>query len=176
MFIPFSYFVFLCIWYMSGRYPANMSSLNSSEASSLTSSSDPSGSTEKKSFSLLSPSTWSAPSFSNIFKEETCEEKKDKTINAATKTIEKAKADYTACATKRSTGAKPAAASTGSMFSFLGFGSKPEAPAASTGSMFSFLGFGSKPQTPTAAKIGGRKKSQKKQKKTKKGKTNRRRK
>ena len=155
MFIPFSYFVFLCIWYMSGRYPANMSSLNSSETSSLTSSSDVSGSTEKKSFSLLSPSTWSAPSFSNIFKEETCEEKKDKTINAATKTIEKAKADYNACATKRSTGAKSAA---------------------STGSMFSFLGFGSKPQTPTAAKIGGRKKSQKKQKKTKKGKTNRRRK
>ena len=160
---------------MSGRYPANMSSLNSSEASSLTSSSDVSGSTEKKSFSWTSPSTWSAPSFSNIFKEETCEEKKDKTINAATKTIEKAKADYNACATKRSTGAK-SAASTGSMFSFLGFGSKPEAPAASTGSMFSFLGFGSKPQTPTAAKIGGRKKSQKKQKKTKKGKTNRRRK
>ena len=155
MFIPFSYFVFLCIWYMSGRYPANMSSLNSSEASSLTSSSDVSGSTEKKSFSWTSPSTWSAPSFSNIFKEETCEEKKDKTINAATKTIEKAKADYNACATKRSTGAKSAA---------------------STGSMFSFLGFGSKPQTPTAAKIGGRKKSQKKQKKTKKGKTNRRRK
>ena len=155
MFIPFSYFVFLCIWYMSGRYPANMSSLNSSEASSLTSSSDVSGSTEKKSFSLLSPSTWSAPSFSNIFKEETCEEKKDKTINAATKTIEKAKADYNACATKRSTGAKSAA---------------------STGSMFSFLGFGSNPQTPTAAKIGGRKKSQRKQKKTKKGKTNRRRK
>lgn len=151
MFIPFSYFVFLCIWYMSGRYPANMSSLNSSEASSLTSSSDVSGSTEKKSFSLLSPSTWS------IFKEETCEEKKDKTINAATKTIEKAKADYNACATKRSTGAKPAAA-------------------ASTGSMFSFLGFGSKPEAPAAAKIGGRKKSQKKQKKTKKGKTNRRRK
>ena len=140
---------------MPNNYPA-LSSLNSSEASSLTSSSDVSGSTEKKSFSLLSPSTWSAPSFSNIFKEETCEEKKDKTINAATKTIEKAKADYTACATKRSTGAKPAAASTGSMFSFLGFGSKP--------------------QTPTAAKIGGRKKSQKKQKKTKKGKTNRRRK
>ena len=154
MFIPFSYFVFLCIWYMSGRYPANMSSLNSSEASSLTSSSDVSGSTEKKSFSWTSPSTWSAPSFSNIFKEETCEEKKDKTINAATKTIEKAKADYTACATKRSTGAKPAA-STGSMFSFLGFGSKPEAPA--------------------AVKMGGRKKSQKKQKKTKKGKTKRRR-
>ena len=142
---------------MSGRYPANMSSLNSSEASSLTSSSDVSGSTEKKSFSWTSPSTWSAPSFSNIFKEETCEEKKDKTINAATKTIEKAKADYNACATKRSTGAKPAAA-------------------ASTGSMFSFLGFGSKPEAPAAAKIGGRKKSQKKQKKTKKGKTNRRRK
>ena len=156
MFIPFSYFVFLCIWYMSGRYPANMSSLNSSEASSLTSSSDVSGSTEKKSFSLLSPSTWSAPSFSNIFKEQTCEEKKDKTINAATKTIEKAKADYTACATKRSTGAKPAAASTGSMFSFLGLGTNPQPPA--------------------AVKMGGRKKSQKKQKKTKKGKTNRRRK
>jgi hypothetical protein len=142
---------------MSGRYPANMSSLNSSEASSLTSSSDVSGSTEKKSFSWTSPSTWSAPSFSNIFKEETCEEKKDKTINAATKTIEKAKADYTACATKRSTGAKPAAA-------------------ASSGSILSYLGLGSKPEAPAAVKMGGRKKSQKKQKKTKKGKTNRRRK
>ena len=139
---------------MSGKYPV-LSSLNSSETSSLTPSSDVSGSTEKKSFSLLSPSTWSAPSFSNIFKEETCEEKKDKTINAATKTIEKAKADYTACATKRSTGAKPAAASTGSMFSFLGFGSNPQPPA--------------------TVKMGGRKKSQKKQKKTKKGKTKRRR-
>ena len=128
-------------------YNNNLSSLDSSSPSSVSVSSNVSEQPEKKAFSWTSPSTWSAPSFSNIFKEQTCEEKKDKTINAATKTIEKAKADYTTCASKRSNGAKPAS------------------------SMFSFLGFGS----PAPVKVGGRKKSQKKQKKTKKGKTNRKR-
>jgi hypothetical protein len=127
-------------------------SFNSPEVSSISPSSDESGSNEQKPFSWTSPSTWSAPSFSNIFKEQTCEEKRDKTINAATKTIEKAKADYNMCASKRS--APKAAASSGSMFSFLGFGSTPAA---------------------AAPKVGGRKKTQKKQKKTKKGKTNRKR-
>jgi hypothetical protein len=137
---------------MSGKYPANMSSLNSSEVSSISPSSDESGSNEKKGFSVLSPSTWSTPSFSGLFKSETCEEKKDRTINTATKTIEKAKADYNVCASKRSV--PKAAASSGSMFSFLGFGSTPAA----------------------APKVGGRKKTQKKQKKQKKPKkTNKRR-
>lgn len=122
----------------------------SSSESSISSSSNASGSTEKEPFSLLSPSTWSAPSFSNMFKEESCEEKMDKIINDATKTIEKAKAEKNICISKRSNGAKPAS------------------------SMFSFLGLGPKPEEPTAVKVGGRKKTQKKQKKTKKGKTNKR--
>ena len=136
---------------MSGKYE-NLSSLASSEVSSISSSSDASGSDEKKGFSLLSPSTWSAPSFSGLFKSESCEEKKDKTINAATKTIEKARADNLVCLSKRSS-----------------------RPAASSGSMFSFLGFGSTPAAPDP-KVGGRKKTQKKQKKHKKPKkTNKRR-
>jgi hypothetical protein len=126
----------------------SLSSLNSSSESSISSSSNVSEQPVKKGFSLFSPSTWSS-SVSGLFKSDTCEEKKDKTINAATKTIEKAKADYNVCASKRSTGAKPAS----SIFSFLGFGSTPAA----------------------APKVGGRKKTQKKQKKTKKGKTNKRR-
>jgi hypothetical protein len=140
------------------KYSSDMTSLNSSlETSSpppISSSSDASGSgsTQKKPFSWTSPSTWSTPSFSGIFKSESCEEKKDKTINTATKTIEKAKADYNTCASKRST--PKTAASSGSFFSIFGVGSTPAAA------------------TP---KVGGRKKTQKKQKKTKKGKTNRKR-
>jgi hypothetical protein len=132
---------------MSGKYN-DLSSLNSPSESSISSSSYASGSNEKKAFSILSPSTWSTPSVSGLFKSESCEEKKDKTINAATKTIEKAKADAVECVSKRSP--KPAASS-GSMFSFLGFGSTPAATAAAT-----------------APKVGGRKKTQKKQKKQKK--------
>ena len=132
---------------MSGKYNNNsLSSLNSSSESSISSSSNVSEQPVKKGFSLLSPSTWSS-SVSGLFKSDTCEEKKDKTINAATKTIEKAKADNELCISKRSTGAKPAS----SIFSFFGFGSV------------------------AAPKVGGRKKTQKKQKKTKKGKTNKRR-
>jgi hypothetical protein len=143
------------------KYSSDMTSLNSSlETSSqppISSSSDAStsgsGSTQKKPFSWTSPSTWSTPSFSGIFKSESCEQKKDKTINAATKTIEKAKADYNTCASNRS--APKAAASSGSMFSIFGVGSTPAAA------------------TP---KVGGRKKTQKKQKKQKKPKnTNKRR-
>ena len=136
---------------MSGKYN-DLSSLNSSSESSISSSTDASGSNEKKAFSILSPSTWSTPSVSGLFKSESCEEKKDKTINAATKTIEKAKADAVECVSKRS--APKAAASSGSMFSFLGFGSTPAA----------------------VPKVGGRKKTQRKQKKQKKPKkTNKRR-
>ena len=142
------------------KYSSDMTSLNSSlETSSpppISSSSDAStsgsGSTQKKPFSWTSPSTWSTPSFSGIFKSESCEQKKDKTINAANKTIEKAKADYNTCASKRS--APKTSASSGSFFSFLGLGSTSAA---------------------APAKVGGRKKTQKKQKKTKKGKTNRKR-
>ena len=135
---------------MSGKYN-DLSSLNSSSESSISSSTDASGSNEKKAFSILSPSTWSTPSVSGLFKSESCEEKKDKTINAATKTIEKAKADAVECVSKRS--APKAAASSGSMFSFLGFGSTPAATAAAA-----------------APKVGGRKKTQKKQKKQRKSK------
>ncbi len=127
-------------------------SLSSSET--LPSSSDASASTEKKPFSLTSPSTWSTDSFSDMFKEETCEVKKDKTINTANKMIEKANADYNGCVSKRS-GPKPA----------------------SSGSFLSFLGLGEKTET-TPAKMGGRKKTKKihkKQKKQKKGNTNKRR-
>jgi len=138
---------------MPGNYN-DLSSLNSSEASpdnSPISTSTSSAPSDKKAFSWTSPSTWSTPSVSGMFKEETCEEKKDRSINAATKTIEKAKADYTVCASKRS--APKAAASSGSMFSFLGFGSTPGAP---------------------APKVGGRrKKTQKKQKKQRKSKKRR---
>ena len=134
---------------MSGKYN-DLSSLNSSSESSISSSSDASGSNEKKAFSILSPSTWSTPSVSGLFKSETCEEKKDKTINAATKTIEKAKADAVECVSKRS--APKAAASSSSMFSFLGFGTTPAAEPAA------------------APKVGGRKKTQKKQKKQRKSK------
>jgi hypothetical protein len=141
---------------MSGKYD-NLSSLNSSSEPSSPSSltTNTSSGSVKKPFSWTSPSTWSTPSFSGMFKEESCEIKKDKTINAANKSIEKATLDYTACATKR--GAPKAAASSGSMLSMLGLGTKPEAP---------------------PVKIGGRKKTlkkEKKQKKQKKGKTNKRR-
>ena len=143
---------------MPGNYN-DLSSLNSeaSPDNSPISTSTSSGASDKKAFSWTSPSTWSTPSVSGMFKEETCEEKKDRSINAATKTIEKAKADYTVCASKRS--APKAAASSGSMFSFLGFGSTPGAPAA-----------GAAP----APKVGGRrKKTQKKQKKQRKSKKRR---
>ena len=69
-----------------------------------------------KPFSWTSPSTWSAPSLSGMFKEESCEQKKDKTINAA-------KEEYNKCATKRSTPKAPAA----SFLSYFGVGSKPAA-------------------------------------------------
>jgi hypothetical protein len=150
---------------MPGNYN-ELSSLNSSEqpqenspVSTLTSTS--SGASDKKAFSWTSPSTWSTPSVSGMFKEETCEEKKDRSINAATKTIEKAKADYTVCASKRS--APKATASSGSMFSFMGFGSTPAAaPTAAAAA--------------AAPKVGGRrKKTQKKQKKQRKQRKSKRR-
>ena len=143
---------------MSGKYN-DLSSLNSSSESSessISSSTDASGSNEKKAFSILSPSTWSTPSVSGLFKSESCEEKKDKIINAATKTIEKAKTDAAECVSKRSP--KPAASS-GSMFSFLGFGSTPAATATAAATAAA-----------TAPKVGGRKKTQKKQKKQRKSK------
>ena len=113
-------------------------------SSSESSYSNESASTEKKPFSLTTPSTWSTNSFSDMFKEETCEVKKDKTINTANKTIEKANADYNVCVSKRS-GPKPA----------------------SSGSFLSFLGLGEKTETPPA-KMGGRKKTKKIHKKQKK--------
>ena len=130
----------------------DLSSLDSSERTApLTTEGSVQSNPVSGSFSWTSPSTWSAPSLSGMFKEESCEQKKDKTINAA-------KVEYNKCATKRST-PKPDGQSS-SMFSFLGFGTK--SPAAGAG----------EPVTK-----GGRKKTQRKQKKNKKnkkGKTNKR--
>jgi len=137
-----------------------LSSLNSSERTPTTAPLTSEGSVQSnqvsgsKPFSWTSPSTWSAPSFSGMFKEESCEQKRDKTINAANETIKKAKVDYNTCATKRST---------------------PKAPASSIFSL-SYFGLGSKPVAgePTA-KMGGRRKKTQRKQKNKKGKTNKRR-
>jgi G:T/U-mismatch repair DNA glycosylase len=136
---------------MSGKQNyENLSSLNSSSETSSSETSSPITTTTtddsvKKPFSWGSPSTWSTPSFSGMFKEESCEVKRDKAI-------EKTKTDYIACTKKRTT---PKAS--GSMFSFLGLGPKPD-------------------ETAQPVKTGGRKKTHKKEKKQKKkGKTNKRR-
>ena len=100
---------------MSGKNYDNLSSLNSSsETESPITTTTATDESVKKTFSWTSPSTWSTPSFSGVFKEETCEIKRDKAN-------EKAKADYDGCVKKRTT---PKAS--GSMLSFLGLGPKPE--------------------------------------------------
>jgi len=120
----------------------NISSFNSSspDGSSKQPLDNVSTQPQQKGFSLTRPSTW-VSSFSGIFKDEPCEQKRDKTIK-------KANADFDTCDSKRR-GAKTSASS-GSMLSFFGFGSSatvaPVAP----------------------AKGGGRKKTQKKQKKQRK--------
>jgi hypothetical protein len=115
---------------------ASLTSLNSS--SSEVSSSSSSEQTGKDTFSYFNPGTWS------MFKKESCEVKRKNTMD-------KAQADYATCSSKEKGNTTQQGSSSGSMFSFFGFGSRP-AP---------------------APKVGGRKKTQKKQKKQRKSKKRR---
>jgi hypothetical protein len=117
----------------------SLSSLNSlsPEVSSL-SSSEPTG---KDTFSYFNPGTWS------MFKKESCEVKRKKTMD-------KAQADYATCSSKEKGNTTQQGSSSGSILSYLGFGSTPAA-------------------APAAPKVGGRKKTQKKQKKQRKSKKRR---